>query len=473
MVIGVAATFASQTLALPSHTQKPWEYVIVALLAVFFGGQKISVNQRRKQERAMSMTLGFAIAFAAMIRMGPAAAVPVAMLGCLSGCLYPRRQKIHQISFNLALSATQAFASGMAYVAVNGWSLGDGSARMFGAVGAASLVFFFINTAGVAKMISLCSGEAFGRIWKENFGWTGPSYVASACAGAFAMILFNGNTSGMLLFVVPIAYFVFHSFGTHLALVEEKLVHLEEVREKQTELADLYLSTIKSLALAIDAKDPFTHQHIIRAQRYAVALAKEMGLANEEVQAIGTGALLHDIGKLGVPESVLLKPGALTAAEFELMKQHPTIGAGILGPVAFPSPVMPVVKHHHEKWDGTGYPSGLKGEEIPLPARIMAIADVYDALTSVRSYRAAMTHQQAIAIITRDAGTHFDPEVVQAFLRVIDSVVAEMAGEGMYGPGRGPYLELYAGDDPNASAHPNRAENTEPVKYSKPPLGLS
>ena len=155
-----------------------------------------------------------------------------------------------------------------------------------------------------------------------------------------------------------------------------------------------------------------------------------MGLHGPELEGLKTGALLHDIGKLGVPEYVLLKPGRLTDEEFAKVKKHPEIGAAILDPVDFPWPVLPVVKYHHEKWDGSGYPEGLKGEEIPLTARILAVGDVYDALTSNRSYRHAMTHEEALETIREGVGTHFDPKVAEAFFDVIEDVVA---GDGRRG----------------------------------------
>ena len=223
---------------------------------------------------------------------------------------------------------------------------------------------------------------------------------------------------------------LYQNYATTTARTEEKQQHIEELQLSQEHLADLYLATIKSLALAIDAKDQYTHQHILRVQRYAVAVAKHLGLTGSELEAINTGALLHDIGKLGVPEYVLLKPGRLTDEEFAKIKQHPEIGAAILDPVEFPWPVLPVVRSHHEKWDGTGYPDGLAGEDIPRTARVLAVADVYDALTSSRSYRNAWTHERACEVIQKDRGTHFDPVIADAFLEVITGVVEEMAREG-------------------------------------------
>ena len=247
--------------------------------------------------------------------------------------------------------------------------------------------------------------------------------------------------------MAPLGWVVYQNYATTVARTEEKQQHIEELQVSQEHLADLYLATIKSLALAIDAKDQYTHQHILRVQRYAVATAAHMGLDGSEMEAINTGALLHDIGKLGVPEYVLLKPGRLTDEEFAKIKKHPEIGASILDPVEFPWPVLPVVRSHHEKWDGTGYPDGLAGEEIPRTARVLAVADVYDALTSSRSYRNAWTHERACEVIRKDRGTHFDPVVADAFLEIIGHVVGQMAEEG-----DGPLVEAAVGKTSSSKA---------------------
>ena len=234
------------------------------------------------------------------------------------------------------------------------------------------------------------------------------------------------HTGAILVFLAPMIYLTYQAYSLYAFRVEEKQRRLEENQQHIASMADLYLATVKSLALAIDAKDQYTHQHILRVQRYAVATAKQMGMAGDDLEGLTTGALLHDIGKLGVPEYVLLKPGRLTDEEFNKIKQHPEIGAAILDPVTFPWPVLPVVKHHHEKWDGTGYPDGLAGEDIPLTARILAVGDVYDALTSNRSYRNAWSHERALALLQEKSGIHFDPTVVRAFEQVIDAVLVEM-----------------------------------------------
>ncbi len=404
---------------------------------------------------AGSMSLGFVLTFAAMLRFGPWAAVVVSTFSSLVGNLFPRRQPLHQLLFNVALGAAQSWVSSLIFLYVNGGTLTLRPVQCFPAVTAASLSHFLINTGAVATVIALCTGQSIPRLWRQTFLWTAPSYFAGACISTVAMLLFRDYVGSILLFVSPVAYFTYQSYAVYAGRAEEKQQHIEALQVNQAQLADLYLATIKSLALAIDAKDQYTHQHILRVQKYAVATANHLGLTGPELEGLNTGALLHDIGKLGVPEYVLLKPGRLTDEEFAKIKKHPEIGAAILDPVEFPWPVLPVVKYHHEKWDGTGYPEGLAGENIPYTARILAVADVYDALTSSRSYRRAWTHEKALAVIRKDAGTHFDPRVADAFLAVIDGVVAEMAANG-----QGPLLM-------DAAAASGLAGTVKPATTSK------
>jgi diguanylate cyclase (GGDEF)-like protein/putative nucleotidyltransferase with HDIG domain len=182
-------------------------------------------------------------------------------------------------------------------------------------------------------------------------------------------------------------------------------------------MAGLHLRTIEALALAIEAKDTTTHDHLQRVRVYALEIAKELGLSEAEVEALRAAALLHDIGKLAVPEHIINKPGRLTPEEFEKMKIHPVVGSEILKHVDFPYPVVPIVRSHHEKWNGSGYPDGLKGEEIPIGARILAAVDCLDALASDRQYRRALPLEQAMEHVTRAAGTEFDPRVVDVLKR--------------------------------------------------------
>src|SRR5665213_1745316 len=196
----------------------------------------------------------------------------------------------------------------------------------------------------------------------------------------------------------------------YLDRLERDKVHVEEI-------AGLHLRTIEALALAIEAKDTTTADHLQRVRVYATEIGKDIGLSHQELEALQAAALLHDIGKLAVPEHIISKPGKLTPAEFEKMKIHPLVGAELLEEVKFPYPVVPIVRAHHEKWDGSGYPFGLGGEEIPVGARILSAVDCLDALASDRQYRRAMPLDQAMNIVIGEAGKSFDPVIVDILSR--------------------------------------------------------
>jgi putative nucleotidyltransferase with HDIG domain len=223
--------------------------------------------------------------------------------------------------------------------------------------------------------------------------------------------------------VAPIPFILYATFKAVVGRMEDRVGHLDEV-------ARMHVATIEMLAHAIDAKDQVTHGHIRRVQQYTVALAKALGVSDEaDLRAIQAASLLHDIGKLAVPEHILNKPGPLTPAEYEQMKHHSRIGADILAMVSFPFPVVPIVRHHHERWDGRGYPDGLKGEAIPLGARILSVVDCFDALTSDRPYRKAMTLEEALQVLRSRTGTMYEPRVVERFIEIQPAVARGLDGE--------------------------------------------
>ena len=233
--------------------------------------------------------------------------------------------------------------------------------------------------------------------------------------------------------LIPLSLVVASSYGLRKIL----LGRLSSKAREAEAMSRLYLATAEALATAIDAKDQTTHCHVRRVQIYAQGMGEEYSLPPAEISALKSGALLHDIGKLAVPAHILNKPGRLSAAEFEKMKIHTTVGAQILSRVDFPYPVVPIVRHHHEQWDGKGYPDGLAGEQIPMSARIFSVVDCFDSVREDRPFRSGMTREEAIALLRRGSGTHFDSQVVQKFIEHLPRFEAEIAAHGLQAQSRG------------------------------------
>lgn len=270
--------------------------------------------------------------------------------------------------------------------------------------------FFVGHSFPEATRESIERSEGMGLVWKRGWFWRLPYYMGAAGAAGIFQQANQAHLWQVPVLLTPVIYLLFRSYRLYMSKVEDERQHAEE-------MASLHLRTIEALALAIDAKDHTTHDHLKRVQVYAVETGKELGLSDRELDALRAASLLHDIGKLAVPEHIISKPGKLTPEEFERMKIHPVVGAEILQRVRFPYPVVPIVRHHHEKWDGTGYPDRVKGEQIPIGARILSAVDTLDALASDRQYRKAMPLDQAMGIVVSEAGRAFDPRVVEVLAR--------------------------------------------------------
>jgi diguanylate cyclase (GGDEF)-like protein/putative nucleotidyltransferase with HDIG domain len=277
-------------------------------------------------------------------------------------------------------------------------------------VAVAAFAFFLMNTVPVAIVMTLAEGEGLGGAWRDQFLWAVPYYFAGAALVQLVTLATRVVGWQTALVSVPVFYLISRSYRLYVARLAAEKKHAEE-------MSALHLRTIEALALAIEAKDHTTHDHLQRVQVYAIEVAKDLGLIGEELEALRAAALLHDIGKLAVPEHIISKPGRLTPEEFEKMKIHPIVGAEILERVKFPYPVAPIVRAHHEKWDGSGYPAGLSGDTIPIGARILSAVDCLDALASDRQYRRALPLDQAMKIVEDQAGTAFDPGVVEVLSR--------------------------------------------------------
>lgn len=287
-----------------------------------------------------------------------------------------------------------------------------------------TVVYFLLNSWIITLAISLERGLAPFKVWRDHFLRLSINYFGGASVAALLVSYTKDLDYTYLAVIVPLVVVLYLTFSMSMGRVEDANRHL-------TQLNALYMSTIETLAMAIDAKDQITHGHIRRVQTYAVALAKEVGLTDESlIRAVEAAALLHDMGKLAVPEYILNKPGPLTPAEFEKMKLHASVGADILSSIDFPYPVVPIVRHHHENWDGSGYPDGLSGSSIPIGARILSVVDCFDALTSDRPYRPRLSEKDAMRILAERRGTMYDPLVVDTFARVHTKIAPQDAAAG-------------------------------------------
>jgi len=265
----------------------------------------------------------------------------------------------------------------------------------------AAMVYFAVSSAVLAAF-----ANPQGKPWKESFFWTFPHYVAGGSAAGLLTIADCHNGWEITLLVVPMLYWMVHAYRLYLERMEDERRAIEDLNA-------LHFRTIESLAVAIEGRDPEHRKHKRSVWSDALEIGRQMHLTDADLQALRTAALLRNVGKLAVPEHILSKPGRLTKAEFEKMKTHPAAGDHIVEQAGFPYPVAPIVRSHHEKWDGTGYPAGLRGEQIPLGARILAAVDCLDALVSTRSYRRAFSLEEGIEHLKAESGKSFDPRVVE------------------------------------------------------------
>ena len=333
-------------------------------------------------------------------------------MGCLGGLVQTlwhadQRPRPVQWLFNLANLALSITAAEMVFHSRFAAAIGF---RWPLLMAAAATTYFAFNTISVAGIIAMTEGRNPVHVWKQCYLWTFPYYLLGAVTACGVSLINRMLGWQVALFVFPVVYWIYRSYQNYLGRLDAQKKHAEQI-------AALHLRTIEALSLAIEAKDHTTHDHLRRVQLYAVEIAKDLGLDDAQLSAIRAASMLHDIGKLAVPENILSKPGRLTPEEFEKMKIHPIVGSEILDRVEFPYPVVPIVRSHHERWDGTGYPDGLKREAIPVGARILSAVDCFDALASERPYRRALTPEEAMRTLSAEKGRGFDPRVVEVMER--------------------------------------------------------
>jgi len=414
VVAAIGAAVLLHSLAGVAFVPRPYEWMLFAALAIATGSFSVKIAS---VVATISISDTFFITLALLFGPAPAAiavAVDSLIMSWRLGHAWRR------IMLNMAAPAVSIWAGAQVFFLI---ARVPALAHSDVAVGSLiaplllmTLIYFALNSGLIATAVGLESGQSPVDIWRHHFQWLGIGYMASASL-AFCFVLLIQQVSFLAAIVILPMLAVFH------LTLKASYGRLEDARRHLADVDRLYLSTVETLAMAIDAKDDVTHSHVRRVQAYAVGMARALGFTDEStLKAIEAAALLHDTGKLAVPEHILNKPGKLTPSEFEKMKLHVDVGADILSLVDFPYPVVPIVRCHHENWDGTGYPRGVKGEAIPIGARILSVVDCFDALTSDRPYRRAMTEDAALGILRERRGKMYDPAVVDMFIKVFRDI---------------------------------------------------
>jgi len=361
------------------------------------------------------LSLSVPLFVAVAVYAGPSAAILAGVASAMPLVFSRPRLSPSKVAYNLGEVILTTGIPAIMYVGLGGrlFALpGPLDPRAIVPLALAATVGTFVNLGLSALGVSALYGESLSILWKNTFSWMLPSQLALGFVGvAIAQILQTIGILGFALFVVP-------------------LLVARQTYEQSVLLRQAYADTIGSMVAALEAKDVYTKGHSLRVAEYAVLIANALGVSASTVERIEYAALLHDLGKVGVSRRVLGKEASLSAAEYDEIKRHPDIGAHILSDVPYLADLVPYIAAHHERLDGSGYGHGLVGSAIPFEARILAVADAYDAMTSVRPYRGAMPHQAAMQQLIEGRGTQFDEAVVEAFERAwIEKAAAEDALE--------------------------------------------
>jgi putative nucleotidyltransferase with HDIG domain len=372
--------------------------------------------------RIPAMPISFSISdtfnIAAALLFGPAAGAMTAALDglVLSARMESSHRSIDRVLFNMAVVTISLWLAAQVFFAIEGnHPRLDGplaALRLLGSLLLFGTLDFGLNSGLVAVAVSFERRVSILAIWREHLAGVWLAYFGGIFAAMLVILLGRFSTLETLILIAPLPVLLYVTFRHALGRATDQIDHLAKVNR-------VYVGAIEALAHAVDAKDEVTHAHTRRVQDRAVDLARALNVRDEaEIQAIKAASLLHDVGKLAIPEHILNKPGRLSPAEYEIMKRHAPIGADILSVIGFPFAVAPIVRHHHENWDGSGYPDGLAGDAIPVGSRILAVVDCFDALTSDRPYRGKMEDREALQILTDRRGTMYDPRVIDAFFTV-------------------------------------------------------
>jgi len=359
-----------------------------------------------------TVSVGFAVVYASILLYGAEVGQWVAAIGTIGPIDLSGKVAPVKILFNRSALALSAYAAGRVYQLLGGTPSYQGPQAGLLPLVVCGLVYSLINTSLVVLAVSLQVGANPLGIWNTEFRWAVPSLLALV---PLSIVLANAYASmgvgAAAVFFVPLLL-ARYSFKRYI------------------DLRETYLQTMKALMAVLDAKDPCTHGHSERVARYAVAIGRRMNLPEEDVELLEYVGILHDVGKIGIRDCILKKPGKFTEEEYMEMKRHTDIGSRIIEHIRLLGKGAGWVRHHHERYDGAGFPDGLKGEEIPLGARIIAAADAFDAMTSDRPYKKAYTLEQAKAEMLANSGTQFDPRIVEVFIEYLNEVTSESGIRG-------------------------------------------
>jgi len=444
--IGIIAVAIVRTI------HQPFDFQWVALAAIAMVGSWIVSTQIPGDKGVVTVSDTFI--FLAMLLCGADAATLVAAAATIGEASRYAKRWLTFVS-NVALICSSFFiSSSLANLIFGDLRLlahnKDTFFKYVLALGVFASVQAIVNTCLVAASVALKTKSSLLRTWREGYSWLLVTYFSGVIMAGVVNALIHYYGFWAVGFTFPVLVANYLAYRPYIKNIESAHQHIEETRA-------LHMRTLEAFATAVDAKDQITHEHVQRVQIYAEGLARIFGLSEKEIDALRAGALLHDIGKLAVPDYILNKPGKLTAAEFDKMKIHTIVGAQILERIGFPYPLVPVVRHHHERWDGTGYPDGLKGETIPLTARILTVVDCFDAVREDRQYRKGLSREDAIELLRRDKAKHYDPQIVDMFIENLphfEEQIAKMKkGERVFTP-----LEM---------------EETEAIRNAKPAAGLA
>ena len=421
-VIAVAGAICLLTTSVTVRTDSldPVMFVLVMVLA--------GVAQRNpvKLFGSTAISVAFAVQVAAYVLFGVGLTLWVTLVVVAVNAYTPKAKPLRKVVFNFGQLTLSAYLAANAYNFVGGQVPPGAFVPTIVAVAVSAALYFLVNTTFTATVIALTSELKFGPVWRQNFGWMPINWLATAVNGAALALAYQSlGPIGVIVFLLPlgVAWYSFKMYMNKSVQLRQRNEQLQAANEMllrtNTRLEASHVSVIGALLGSLAAKDHYTQGHSAATMFHALGVAKKLGLGPDELFAVELGALFHDIGKIGIPEHILRKPDKLTELEWAEMKAHPSIGANLLAQVPNLERIRPIVLAHHERYDGTGYPNGLKGNDIPLAAQIISVADTYQAMTSSRTYRPALSHAEAVRELRKVAGTQLNPTVVDVFIQEI------------------------------------------------------